>query len=201
MSKAGTLLEKLTEMSPYLDMKRQALSTLGSLSMQSVLEGFRFFFALENDMVCYERIDELALIVGIPEGDRFIIVLRMIIQAPHLPVKTMQLKNYKQVEMVNIDKTYARLGAAADIYIAFAAEFDLVSDRYQYLGAKTLWQSVAKQKRVHVHVFDLTARDYLRDSDGKIHKYDGQNITEELIWGQAPHHDERLLVATIREFK
>lgn len=192
---------KLNEMSPYLNPTRKQLENLSSLSEESIEDGFKYLGTVsEQDLDIYENEDTGAILAGVMIDGRFYISLRITCEERSLYVRSMQLSDSrKHVKMLNTDKDFARQGIAKDVYIFVAQHFDLVSDRVQYLGAKVLWQSLAKSSPINVYVFDESTKDYIRDSLGDIINYNGSNIDENLIWGQTNQHHDRLLVATVRK--
>lgn len=192
---------KLNEMSPFLYPTRKELQELSSLSNESIEDGFTYLGSIEEqDLDIYENKETGAIIAGIMTEDRFYISLRITCEERSLYVKSMKLsKNRKHVQMLNTNKKFARQAIAKDVYVFVATHFDLVSDRIQYLGAKILWQSLAKNSNINIYVFDENSKDYLRDSDGMIINYNGYNIDENEIWGQENKHHERLLVAMNHE--
>jgi hypothetical protein len=131
-------------------------------------------------------------------SDRFDLVLDISTRRAAYPVGPTQLENYQQVTMVRVADGMNFAGIAKQTYNEIAKRVDLVSDHEQYLGGKAIWDSLARESDVNVYVFD--GDDYVRE-DGKPLKYNGQNVSSDKIWGQAPEHKRVLLVATAKELQ
>ena len=193
---------ELLKESPYLYNTKLDLADLSHISFASIEEGYNKLGSItEQDIDVYENKENGAIVVGRHIDTEFYIALRIICEERSLYVKSMRLRsNRKHIKMLNTGKEFARQAIAIDVYTFVAKRFDLVSDRIQYLGAKILWQSLAKRAIVNVYVFDEATKSYLKNSDGSIVKYNGRNIDEDEIWGREEKHQDRLLVATTQDF-
>ena len=199
------LLERqLQEMSPYLYDKRKELEQLSYIFVDSLkTKGYTKLGKIELlNLEIYEVDETGAILAGAIIEDKFYIMFRINVEERSLFVKSMQLSNErKHIRMINTSKEFVKQNIATSVYTFIANRFDLISDRVQYIGAKDLWQSIAKRNEVNVYVFDEDKKDYIRHSDGTIVKYNGKNIDENEIWGTDQKHHERLLVATKKELK
>ena len=94
-----------------------------------------------------------------------------------------------------VAEDFAKQGLTTAVYDHIAYRVDLVSDYIQFMGAKRLWQSLAKSSTVYVQIFDGSRGDYIRDRNNNVIVYNGQNIDESTIWG-GPEKQSVLLVAS-----
>lgn len=188
-------------MVPYLINSRKELETLSTLSKKSINDGFTFIGSIPDRSIdIYENNSTGALLAGMM-SDRFYIILSLTCEERSLYVKSMQLSNKrKHIKLVLVSKEATRSSVARDVYLFITQHYDLVSDRIQYLGAKDLWKSIAIEPNINVYIFDETKKDYIRDKNEKIISYDGDNISDDEIWGDSEEHQHRLLVATKRKF-
>jgi len=195
--------EFLTEMSPYLHNHRKDLEELSYIPMTTINKGgYIKLGSIYSNVDVYEIEDSGAIISGQIIDDRFYIYTRIFCEERSLYVKRMQLSDKrKHIKMINTSKEFTRTMSAKQLYIFIVDHFDLISDRIQFIGAKDLWMSVARSNEVNVYVFDENKKDYIRDSNGTIVKYNGRNIDETEIWGQDQEHHDRLLVAVNRKLK
>lgn len=195
--------ERLNEMSPYLFPTRKELQALPSLSTQSIEDETRFNFLgdiPEFDLSVFENKETGGILAGTVTEERFFVAFNLACEERSLFVKKMQLSDKrKHIALVLVDKKLSGGGIAGAVYQFVAERYDLVSDRLQYLGARDLWKSLARRDVINVYVFDESERDYLRDEDGEIIKYNGTNIDDDYIWGQEQEHQDRLLVATVHD--
>ena len=183
---------------PIIDEDELNLVELPHISMNAMNQWYSKIGMVANELDLYRNNVSLAILAGKQLGDEFIPVVSVTCKIPNylganIPT---QLDNWVQVSMVTVDKQRALEGYTKATYEAITKHFDLVSDRKQYWAAKKLWQSLARNSAAHIFVFDGTTQDYVRDADGKPHKYDGKNIPENTIWGKSIPHAKRLLVAT-----
>lgn len=199
----NNIQKRLLEMSPYLHDTRLPLSKLSSLSKNSMETGFNLLGKIKDHNIdVYENKETGGILAGTMVDEEFFPIIRITCSERGLYIKSMQLQaRRKHVKMLNVDKDTARQTFAISVYNFVASHFDLISDRIQYLGAKILWQSIARQGHVNIYVFDETKKAYVRDSSGQIVKYNGKNIDDNLIWGQKEEHQAKLLVASVRELK
>ena len=200
--KLVTFKQFITE-APYLYNSRLELEKLSSLSKKSIEARFSYLGKVKNQSFdVYENNDNGSILAGVMVDDEFYPIISITNDERSLYVKSMQLADKrKHVRMVRTNQKFESQRVALDTYEFIAQEFNLVSDRIQYLGAKALWQSLARQGRVNVYVFDEDKKDYIRLDNEKPVKYNGKNITDELIWGKKEEHQNKLLVASVREFK
>lgn len=193
----------LTEFMPYFYNFRKQLQNLSSISKQSVEDGFVLLNTLsESGLQVYENVDTGSILAGITIEDKFYIACSVVCEERSLYVKSMQLSpKRKHVKLILTSTDFSRSSVARSLYIFLAKKFDLISDRIQYLGAKILWQSIAKDSPINVYVFDESIKDYLRDEQGRIILYNGSNIDDGDIWGTEDKHHSRLLVAVDRDLQ
>ncbi len=187
---------------PYLYDTRMNMEKVSSLSKKSLEENFLYLGHLDvQNFDIYENKENGGFLGGILIEDEFYPLIRVSCNERSLYVKPMQLSDKrKHIAMVRVSPSFSHQEVAIDTYTFIANHYDLISDRIQYLGAKVLWKSLARQGQVNVYVFDESKKDYLRENDKPI-KYNGKNITDEMIWGKEKQHQDRLLVATKKELK
>lgn len=185
---------------PYLVPSRMELEYLSSISIEAIDERYNYIGEIEGRFIkVYENIGNGLITAGMIYGDRFYIILSLTCEERSLYIKSMQLSpNRKHIKMVMVSKEAAENAVARDVYVFIASHFDLISDRVQYLGAKSLWKSLAKESSINIYVFDEKKKSYLKDDKGDIIKYNGYNINDVEIWGDSETHQHRLLVATSR---
>ena len=189
---------------PFLDDKYLKYTPLSSLSVETIREGFKTLGYI-GDLKVVENKQSGAVLAGMPVDDRFEIIVQVSVRTKPVPFVPTQLKKYKQVGMVNVSafsesEGYAKQGHARAVYNLLATKFDLVSDHYQYLGAKRLWKSLSKETDINIYVFDGNIGDYLRDSKFTIIRYNGKNLDDKKIWHCTDaSYENILLVASIRK--
>lgn len=200
--KRYTVKDLLNEMAPsYLHNEELPMQELTEISNHQLTRAYNFIENLGNSVSLYQNKIHNGFVSGVVNHGVFRKLLFIATQDTPPPVMPKQLKNVYQVVMVMVDKRFAEQRIALQTYVAIAKRFDLVSDYQQYLGAKALWKSLARRDDVNVYVFDGNNNDYMSDISGKIIKYNGKNIDDMHIWGQAEHHKSILLVATTKELK
>lgn len=145
--------------------------------------------------------DETGFIAGYKRPNHLSTVVMISCRATAYPVVPTQLQNYQQVSMVNVSKEFADKGFTKSVYNQIAKTADFVSDHEQYLGAKGLWKSLARESDINVYVYDGHKGDYIRDASGVILKYHSKNIEDKVIWGSSEMYRTVLLVTTSKELK
>lgn len=195
------MVKKLETALPLIDEGELELIDLPHISMNAISKFYTQLEKLPSDVVLYRNNVSGAFISGKKFGEYFVPFVSVACKKPSYPGANIpsQLTNWVQVAMVNADKLRTLEAHTRATYELISKHYDLVSDRKQYWAAKNLWKSLARSNS-HIYVWDGNIKDYLRDTDGKPHKYDGQqNIPEATIWGKTTEHARRLLVATHKQ--
>lgn len=116
--------------------------------------------------------------------------------------KIPQLRNPFQIGLVQTKNSSTGKGIAKAMYIFLTRiGYDIVSDCEQFLGGYWLWKSLVKSDKINVYVWDDIKKDYLRDDNGKILRYDGNNIPEDEIWSTDESKLHTVLVSTSKTLK
>lgn len=186
---------------PIIDENDLALIRLPHISMNAINTYYTKIDVVGNGFGVYHNNVSRALLTGKQLGDEFIPIVSISCKIPNYLGSNIptQLDNWLQVAMVNVDELRALEGYTRATYEVVSKHYDLVSDRKQFWAAKKLWQSLARNGKTHIYVYDGSVHDYVRDESGAPHKYDGKNIPENLIWGKTVSHAKRLLVATRKQ--
>lgn len=109
------------------------------------------------------------------------------------------LKNPFQIGLVQTRDSDLGKGIAKSTYkFLVRIGYDLVSDCEQYLGGYWLWKSLSRSDKINVYVWDDLKKDYLRDDNGKLIRYDGSNIPEDEIWSTDESRLHTVLVSTAK---
>lgn len=182
---------------PLIDEEDLELIQLPRISMNTIRQFYNLIDTFGDAVELYMNNVSGAFISGKRLHEEFVPFVSVMCKKPSYPGANIpaQLDNWVQVAMVNVDKMAALQTYTKSTYEIISKHFDLVSDRKQYWAAKKLWQSLARSNS-HIYVWDGSTKDYVRDSNGMPHKYDGSNIPENVIWGKTTEHAKRLLVAT-----
>lgn len=194
------IIKKLETALPIIDEDELKLIDLPHISMNAINKFYTPIDVVSRDIKLYYNKVAKGFTSGKMYGDEFIPFVHVSCKTPNYPGANIpdQLTNWMQVAMVNVSSSEALEGYTKATYELISKHYDLVSDRKQYWAAKKLWQSLARSN-AHIYVWDGNVKDYLRDSNGKPHKYDGSNIPEATIWGKTTEHARRLLVATHKQ--
>ena len=182
--------------SPYLNDEELPYTVLAKISKSQLKRAYSEVGQI-NDIVLFAHKDT-GFIAGFMVGDHLSTIVRISCREKGYPKEPHQLENYQQVSMVNVSKEFAERGYTKEIYNLIAKTIDLVSDHEQFLGAKGLWKSLARDSDINVYVFNGNLNDYVRDEFGKIIKYNSSNLKDKMIWGSTFEHKSILLVATKR---
>jgi hypothetical protein len=191
--------EYLVEM-PYLHDEELGYQVLAKVSTHALRRSYTKF-AHTKDVIIFSNNGATGFIAGYLRNSELSVVVKISSRINSYPVEPTQLLNYQQISMVNVSNEFNNQGNTKAVYSQITKKISLVSDHEQYLGAKGLWKSLARESDINVYVFDGNRRDYIRNLNGEIVKYNGQNIKEESIWGQSSNHRLVLLVATVDELK
>jgi hypothetical protein len=188
----------LTEMSPpYLhNSEMMSLKSLSTISKEQMERAWNKIVNFGENEYLLQRKNKTAFILGVLEENTFYQYVQVFLTLPR--VGSPQTKHSYQVEMVNVSRGKEDSGFTRKAYIEIAKHYTLISDSEQYQASKKLWQSVAKSDEVYVYVYDGMIKDYLRDSEKNIIKYNGKNIDENEIWGKNTKHISRVLVASMK---
>lgn len=108
--------------------------------------------------------------------------------------------NYIQIGLVNVSKKFSDKGLARETYIWLTEKMTVISDTEQYFGGRKIWESLAKDERINVYIWNGNTLDWFRDANGKAIRFNGKNIEPDKIWG-AEYEEKILLVATREEIK
>lgn len=184
---------------PYLHDEELGYKVLAHISNSALTRAYTHFVKI-GDIDIYSNIHG-GFIAGYKREDSLSMVVSISTRYDAYPVVPTQLGKYQQISMVNVSSLYAERGNTKLVYTAIANKLDLVSDNEQYLGAQGLWKSLARSSDINVYVFDGRIKDYVRDSSGKIIKYNGKNIDDKEIWGSKDSYRAVLLVGTTKELK
>lgn len=187
---------------PYLHDYALPYKPISVISMAAIRDAYDFLGHIKDHKLDVYRHKPGAggIVAGRPAKDDFPMACIVSVQsiAP-LP----QLTNAIQVSMVRVGANEARQGLVQSVYALIASKFDLVSDYQQYLGAQGLWKAISKRIGTNTYVYDGRSKlkDYVRNSEGHIVKYNGSNIEDMNIWGQEDSYKKILLVATSKNLK
>ena len=205
MNDLKNLIEKLNKIneSPYLHDSDLFHFETAMISKSALARSYKHFGTILSEIQIYEKNDDSAFVVGmIDDIGNLIHFLDIQVEHKSYPVQPSQLSsNYRQIGMAIISENVAQQGITRSVYQYLVRQFDIVSDKVQYLGGKRIWQSMAKNNITNIYVFDGNIDDYIRDFSGNIIQYNGENIQENLIWGKTIDHQNRILVASIRKLK
>lgn len=92
-------------------------------------------------------------------------------------------KEFLQISTVGTVPHYEGIGIASEVYIALADDgYVVVSDSVQYDGGKFLWKKLSRSHELNVFVYDRTEKDFLKDKQGNVIRYDTTNLTDDTIW-------------------
>lgn len=190
--------------SPYLNNDELPFKTLSRVSNEALKRTYTLFseisIADESLILNIYTSNISGFIAGfLTENGDLDIVVNMSCRDKAYPVKPNNLSNYEQVSMVNVSKDFAERGFTKLVYNSIAKKINIVSDHEQYLGAKGLWKSLARDSDVNIYIFDGRIKDYVRDDNGNIMKYNGKNINDSDIWGSTEKYRLILLIATTEE--
>jgi len=184
--------------SPYLNDDELGYQVLAKISSDALKRSYTHLVKAK-DIDIFAGTDT-GFIAGLLTKKGLSTVVMITCRVVAYPTEPSGLANYQQVSMVNTSKEFADKGRAKLVYTEIAKKVDLVSDHEQYLGAKGLWKSLARESDVNVYVFDGRTKDYIRDEDGTIKRYNGNNLQDSAIWGNTMDHKLVLLVATAKKF-
>lgn len=190
------------EESPRYNDEELPLGELAYISQEALKRSFVFLGKTAKEVLVYEKQDFSGFTAGLLNKDKSLAhFLDIKTRKNAYPTTPSQLSpDYHQVSWVIIAKDFEQFGYTRNVYMLVAQHYDLVSDHEQYLGAKKLWQSLARSGVINVYVFDgFETKDYVRDESGNLVKYNGTNINEKKIWGDSIKYNSVLLVATTKE--
>lgn len=197
------LIEKLNQINetPFLNDTDLFHFETAMISKNALERAYDYFGAVFQEILIYQKKDGSAIVVGmLDDNGNLIHFLDIQTDDKAYPVEPTQLSpNCKQIGLVLISKNAAQQGITRAVYQLLASKYDLVSDKVQYRGGKRLWMSLASHNISNIYVFDGNVHDYVRDSSGNIIKYNASNIEEAFIWGTSIEHQNRILVASMKE--
>lgn len=186
----------LSEM-PYLHDEELGMQTLAHISEAQLARAYDLVAELDQDVRIYQNSEYNTFIAGYWRENaepKYLSTTVMISTRKNRAYPAVTMSDlgdeYYQVSMVNVQKKLAESGITKKVYNAIAKLAPLVSDHEQYLGAKGLWKSLARDSDVNVYVFNCDEKTYT--------KYDSKNVDDYLIWGDKHHHRTMLLVATTK---
>lgn len=191
------LKEIMISETPYLNDEELGYQVLAKISNNALKRSYDYLSKTENIDIFAGK--DTGFIAGYLKANYLNTVVSISCRKISYPVEPLGLTNYQQVSMVNTAKGFTEKGNAKLVYNEIAKSVDLVSDHEQYLGAEGLWKSLARESDINVYVFEGFKNDYIRDTSGKLKKYNGSNIKDENIWGTTTQHKTVLLVATIKD--
>lgn len=181
---------------PYLNDEELGYQVLAKISNDALKRAYYHLVKVGNIDIFAKS--EAGFIAGRLSKSGLSMLVSVACRTVAYPVEPLGLTDYQQVSMVNVTKEFANEGKTKLVYSEIAKNTDLVSDHEQYLGAKGLWKSLARESDVNVYVFNGKIKDYMRDEDNNIKKYNGSNIHDNEIWGNSTEHKLVLLVATVK---
>lgn len=206
-SRVARLIESLkskmefNEMSPiYIPQPLRVKDGVASISKETLQSRWEYLGSLLNLSFYWNHSTDT--IVGgkfLDDGSRLVGAICIEIsdeEYDFLPFK----ENYIQIGLVNVSKKFSDRGLARETYIWLTEKVTIVSDTEQYFGGRKIWESIAKDKRINVYVWNGNTMDWFRDDTGKAIRFNGKNIEPNEIWG-TEYEEKILLVATREEIK
>ena len=192
---------------PILDEEEFKLVSHPHISRNTITQYYKLIKKLPNNFLIYHGLINGGFTAGVfseEDPEVFIPLVHVSCTKPDdedncLPAQ-LDDKNIVQVKMVLVTQVHAMQAYTKKTYEVITEQWDLVSDRVHYRGARGLWKSLARTNS-HIYVWDGNTEDYIRDWNMKPLKYDGKNIQESLIWGPSDEHSKRILVATHKTLK
>lgn len=185
----------------------------GSMSERAIKQRYQFLGTLEKedellkDVEVYYSKQHNHFRAGVikPANDETINRLAILTQIDHNDVNQINvksipgLKNPFQVGLVETRDSELGRGIAKSTYLfLIRIGYELVSDCEQYLGGYWLWKSLSRSDKINVYVWDDLKKDYLRDDNGKLIRYNGSNIPEDEIWSTDESKLHTVLVSTAK---
>jgi hypothetical protein len=189
--------EIITE-APYLNHEELPYKAISSISVNRLKQMYTKIGEVKAGVDVYQH-QNGSVIAGKIVADDFILAVSVSTRGQPYPIEPTLIDNVLQVSMVNVVKGEEDKGLTKSVYNVIGSLVDLVSDHEQYLGAKGLWKSLARSSDVNVYVFDGNKKDYVRNKNGQIVKYNGNNISDTTIWGSEIEFKTILLVATKKD--
>lgn len=113
-------------------------------------------------------------------------------------------KNQLQVSAVKVIKTFKGYGISSFVYLQLLKDYNyIISDNYQFEDGLQLWKKLAKNSNFdyQVTIWDNILKDFIRDYNRTIIKYNSKNIDDYEIWSEDPDNSKEstVLVLSKRE--
>ena len=187
---------------PYLNDEELPFTVIAKISKEALVRSYEKLVDIGEDISIFKKQNGPGFIAGKVIDGHLSTFVTISARENIYPGAPTQLSKFQQVSMVNISKEMSEQGITKSVYNSIAQHFDLISDHEQFLGAKGLWKSLARESSINVFIFDCSKNDYFRDSINSVPlKYNGKNIDTNEIWGTSFNHKGILLVATTKELK
>ena len=104
-----------------------------------------------------------------------------------------------QVATAVVHKTDHLKGIGSLLYTSLVqAGFTIVSDIYQFIGAKHLWKKLGRTHSVDEVIHIYNCGKVVVDANGKPIDYDGSNVPDANIWSSDDEHENMLLAYRLR---
>lgn len=206
-------MRSLVESPVKFEQELMLFTAFGSMSERAINQRYQFLGTLgkenedlKNVEVYYsKKHNHFRAGVIKPADDEPINQLSILTQISHndvhqIDVKSIpRLKNPFQVGLVETRDSHLGRGIAKNLYLfLIRIGYELVSDCEQYLGGYWLWKSLSRSDKINVYVWDDLKKDYLRDDNGKLIRYNGSNIQEDEIWSTDESKLHTVLVSTAK---
>lgn len=212
-AKTKPTMRSLVESPVKFEQELMLFTAFGFMSERAINQRYQYLGnlgkekkALENVEVYYSK-KHNHFRAGIiePADDEPINQLSILTQISHndihqIDVKSIPgLKNPFQVGLVETRDSHIGRGIAKSLYLfLIRIGYELVSDCEQYLGGYWLWKSLSSSDKINVYVWNDLKKDYLRDDNGKLIRYNGSNIPEDEIWSTDESKLHTVLVSTAK---
>lgn len=207
-------MRSLVESPVKIEQELMTFTAFGSMSERAINQRYQFLGTLEKENVDLKNVEvyyskkhnHFRAGVIKPADDEPINRLSILTQISHNDVNQIDiksipgLKNPFQVGLVETRDSHLGRGIAKSTYLfLIRIGYELVSDCEQYLGGYWLWKSLSRSDKINVYVWDDMKKDYLRDDNGKLIRYDGSNIPEDEIWSTDESKLHTVLVSTVKK--
>lgn len=206
-------MRSLVESPVKFEQELMLFTGFGSMSERAINQRYQYLGTLEKEDKRLENVEvyyskqhnHFRAGVIEPADDEPINRLVILTQISHndvnqIDIKSIpRLKNPFQVGLVQTRDSHLGQGIAKSTYLfLIRIGYDLVSDCEQYLGGYWLWKSLSRSDKINVYVWDDLKKDYLRDDNGKLIRYNGSNIPEDEIWLTDESKLHTVLVSTAK---
>lgn len=182
---------------PYLHTYPLPFKAISNISINTLNSAYDFLGKISDDVGVYRHNAGGGIIAGSKRSNEFFLMVAISVK----PTTGLLLSNALQISMVRVNKGQQQQGLVRQTYSWLTTQYDIVSDREQYLGAQALWKSIARRPgKVNIYVYDGQRKDYVRNEQGIV-RYNGTNIDDTVIWGQESSYKKVLLVATMKDLK